>query len=221
MELLVVIAVVALLAGLLLPALSSARAKASQAACISNLRQLGAGILLYAGDWGGTLPSPTIDFGQAGCWFYAIDPYLLGTTVGATPSTTQKVALIKQDPVWQKLDANARINWRTIKMNRKLVGNRSQGTSVPISAAIPSYRRLVTVAKPANTPLLFDGRCEESNSSVDKQRYDGWEPYVARRHAGQANVLFVDGRAESRKETAQSGGTGWQTDGTTLDWWVE
>ncbi len=49
-ELLVVIAVVAILAGVLLPALSKAKARAQTIQCLNNLRQLQLGWLLYAGD---------------------------------------------------------------------------------------------------------------------------------------------------------------------------
>jgi len=53
----VVIAIIAILAALLLPALSRARASAQRANCISNLRQISLGIQLYAGDHGDTLPA--------------------------------------------------------------------------------------------------------------------------------------------------------------------
>jgi prepilin-type N-terminal cleavage/methylation domain-containing protein len=50
-ELLIVIAIIAILASMLLPALQKARDKAKSASCISNLKQLGKSFFMYAGDF--------------------------------------------------------------------------------------------------------------------------------------------------------------------------
>ncbi len=50
-ELLVVIAIIAILAAILFPVFASAKEKAKQTACTSNIRQMGTGTQLYLGDW--------------------------------------------------------------------------------------------------------------------------------------------------------------------------
>lgn len=55
-ELLTVIAIIAVLAALIFPVFAAARGKARAASCLSNLRQIGTGMQMYASDYDGTLP---------------------------------------------------------------------------------------------------------------------------------------------------------------------
>jgi prepilin-type N-terminal cleavage/methylation domain-containing protein len=57
-ELLVVIGIIAILLALLLPAMNKVRAQSKKVACQSNLRQIGANLLIYANAWQGWMYPP-------------------------------------------------------------------------------------------------------------------------------------------------------------------
>jgi prepilin-type N-terminal cleavage/methylation domain-containing protein/prepilin-type processing-associated H-X9-DG protein len=71
-ELLVVIAIIAILAALLLPVLAAAKKRAGQAQCINNLKQLGAGIMMYIDDNQEVFPGMASEHNgfQAADWIY-------------------------------------------------------------------------------------------------------------------------------------------------------
>src|SRR6266700_6987265 len=79
-ELLVVIAIIAILAAVLFPVFAQARERARMSACLSNMRQIGASLVIYIQDYDETYPY--IRFhgccGQAGTgtyvWKNAIRP---------------------------------------------------------------------------------------------------------------------------------------------------
>jgi prepilin-type N-terminal cleavage/methylation domain-containing protein len=55
-ELLVVIAIIAILAAILFPVFAQAREKARQTSCLSNLKQIGLGAIMYTQDYDETFP---------------------------------------------------------------------------------------------------------------------------------------------------------------------
>lgn len=70
-ELLVVIGIIALLISMLLPALNKARQVANVTKCLSNLRSIGQGLMIYVNQNNGKMPM----FGER-MWYYAQDPNL-------------------------------------------------------------------------------------------------------------------------------------------------
>ena len=94
-ELLVVIAIIAILAAILFPVFAKAREKARQTSCLSNLKQLGLGLVQYAQDYDETYPTYRWGEGNAGqtnsvTWWGGIYPYVKNIQVYDCPSLTAR-----------------------------------------------------------------------------------------------------------------------------------
>ncbi|MDR3709040.1 MAG: DUF1559 domain-containing protein [Capsulimonadaceae bacterium] len=94
-ELLVVIAIIAILAAILFPVFATAREKARQSTCASNLKQIGLGYVQYYQDYDEVSPSvvynnggpvPVITLG------FLLNPYVKSLTVWRCPSDTNMKA---------------------------------------------------------------------------------------------------------------------------------
>jgi prepilin-type N-terminal cleavage/methylation domain-containing protein/prepilin-type processing-associated H-X9-DG protein len=80
-ELLVVIAIIAILAAILFPVFARARENARRASCMSNLKQMGLGVMMYAQDYDERYP-------QQLNWITLIEPYTKSDQLFVCPSST-------------------------------------------------------------------------------------------------------------------------------------
>lgn len=207
-ELLVVVAIVALLAALLFPVLMQGRRRARQAACQSNLHQLGRAFDLYTGDWDGVLPAPGGLYGERNYWdqgsFRGLDYYLKNR------SGRESVWVCPELEEW-----NSRWDPRTYTMNTFL---RDPPDVEPYTEAIkiPDGLALTAIPDPAGTLLLFEGTQNISNRANTGFGYiyrDGdwthargyWRSPRAGYHRAhqpwhdtQNNYLFVDGHVKAQ-----------------------
>jgi prepilin-type N-terminal cleavage/methylation domain-containing protein/prepilin-type processing-associated H-X9-DG protein len=92
-ELLVVIAIIAILAAILFPVFARAREKARQSSCLSNVKQISTGILMYVQDYDEKFPF----YAQGNYsndpwvfWPHQFQPYIKNWQVYACPSSPMR-----------------------------------------------------------------------------------------------------------------------------------
>ena len=197
-ELLVVIAIIAILAAILFPVFASAREKARQATCQSNLKQLGLAFQQYAMDNDSNYPAPiTLHNPTAGqappTWISAtvgatkfqdvggIYPYVkqrgnggLGNTFGCPDgvSTPSASSVSYSSPPGQNFVMNQYLQtgWGGLFNPTTVNGNNSQVKAADNSTTGQySPFNPDSAASPANCILLFEAAQEKSPG----QSYDG------------------------------------------------
>jgi prepilin-type N-terminal cleavage/methylation domain-containing protein/prepilin-type processing-associated H-X9-DG protein len=97
-ELLIGITVIAMLTGILLPAVTEVRTAVNRVACTSNLRQVGIAMIAYASDYNDFLPAEgncgVTDPARSPAWFVQLPPYYEQAKV-------QKQRSVVQGPNWR------------------------------------------------------------------------------------------------------------------------
>jgi len=228
-ELLVVIAIISILAAILFPVFARARENARRASCMSNLKQIGLGMMQYTQDYDEKYPilgfvnaSDVVTYPDGSVssnnWVMRIYPYVKSTQVFSCPS-------------------NSRVPWKG-------------GSDVATSASPhPSY----SVSYGGNAPLLqTPDNSAVSLASIQKASEtlliadsDGANPYtvfdyyfappvagatttnsryVSDRHLDGANLCFADGHVKWKKMSRDANdhpipptaaqGVYWHADGT-------
>ena len=84
-ELLVVIAIIAILAAILFPVFQKVRENARRTACLSNLKQIGLGVVQYNQDFDEKEPNSISQYGSASGWAWQVYPYVKSVGVFQCP----------------------------------------------------------------------------------------------------------------------------------------
>jgi prepilin-type N-terminal cleavage/methylation domain-containing protein/prepilin-type processing-associated H-X9-DG protein len=96
-ELLVVIAIIAILAAILFPVFAQARESARSISCLSNMKQIGLALRMYAQDYDETFSNIRLGDWSGGCcnqdliWKNVIQPYIKNKQIFACPSNPSAV----------------------------------------------------------------------------------------------------------------------------------
>lgn len=193
LEMLVTLAIVAVLAALIFLGVSSAQERSAIAQSSSNLRQLGLLAQQYAADNNGFLP--VRDFGPnlAFNWLHALYPMAYGKPFpGWVPATTgaNLKGTIFDSPMMKPKEGTP---LRSYGINDYLARKPSSNQTEP-----DNRLRLAALIKPAATLLFADAR-HGSNLTVNTSPTP---PTTSRkiqfRNNGRALMCFVDGHVESR-----------------------
>ena len=120
-ELLAVIAIIAILAGLLLPALSKAKEKAQRTGCLNNQKQMGIGSHLYADDDDKHAFTGVANFKEDDLnWLYP--NYVSNLKVFICPSTRNTIDDVHEN-VPDPYPSNVSEDWTGMKYVERLHGN--------------------------------------------------------------------------------------------------
>lgn len=196
LELLVVIGIIALLIGMLVPALSRARGQASTTACLSNLRQLVIAASIYSQQNSGRYP---VARWGSDSWDFSI---VAGRAVPGLLWRGQANMRIQQCPGFDGKSNTFFDPYTGYNYNTSYIGH-GQGETVETPA------KLVQVRQPSRTALFGDGEYYNGANKFMRApfphagdlslstRAAGTQGF---RHRGRTNVAFCDGHAETLAE---------------------
>jgi prepilin-type processing-associated H-X9-DG protein/prepilin-type N-terminal cleavage/methylation domain-containing protein len=198
-EMIVVMAIVGVLAGLLVPALARARESARTTTCMNNLRRIGEAMTALQTDGSGIMP----------------DAYYAMTGADGSYDIALKSAGDTDQDTFFQLGSVEMFACPNDDVPVKVPSLNAAGriTGIPLSyaynVALPLlFQNVSRVSDPADIVAFYDGDAHTVVGPWDNAV--GWADNTIRyRHAGGANFLFVDGHVETRMlgdvPTIQSG----------------
>ena len=191
-ELLVVIGIIAILAAMLLPALSKAREKAQQISCVNNMKQFGVGLTMYCQDNKNFFPLQNVtnnpEISGPG-WIFGVSKDGNGNPYNLDPSKGSLFQYIGDEKCYLcESDLND--------------VNATYARSTQLGAA----KKLNMVKKPSRfIPFVEDSNNDDGNFSTcawdftanELKDPDGTYNTFGYWHGNSTNVLFTDSHVES------------------------
>jgi len=211
-ELLVVIAIIAILAAILFPVFARAREKARQTSCLSNVKELALGTLMYAQDYDEMYPCWDRNLTEDTSPLYpgrAVMPYVKNLGIFTCPSGGDPPANMTTDPLtWNHYGHGGDPEFRYPGAYK------GYAWSYYIFHGVPG-KKMARIAYPAGTIMLgdsahmwggagamiFSNRCCDGQGTtgapLDGLLSDGTPtPDDFSRHNGGENYAFLDGHAK-------------------------
>lgn len=189
-ELLVVIAIIAILAAILFPVFARAREQARKASCLSNMKQLGLGIVMYTQDYDDTLPLTNYNqwVGRRSewgidliVWNDLILPYVKNYQIFVCPSRPDEA--VGRTGGWGTV-TRAKGYALSAYVNGWTYGSGQGGAA------------MARIQEPASKMLLAEMPFEIFDAGL---WYIGYTWYPLRTHGGTINWTFVDGHSKAMK----------------------
>ncbi|OQA85716.1 MAG: hypothetical protein BWY31_01746 [Lentisphaerae bacterium ADurb.Bin242] len=203
-ELLIVVSIIAILAGMLLPALNSAREQAKSIRCLSQEKQIGLAFNMYVSDYKGYFPSWRTYADGADCPVYIEGGYWhVGLARLGYARNKIFVCNLKNKEKYSQLNADGTPS----AFNGYGYNYGGIGGAALINGGYASYSRpahINELKKISGVYLVMDTiRSVSGEDCGSLILYWGNDKSVgipdAARHSGKVNILYGDGRASSMK----------------------
>jgi prepilin-type processing-associated H-X9-DG protein len=205
-ELLAVIAIVAILGTFLLTAVSQTKKKAQQIRCEGNLQQLGVALKSFNADYGAYPLYANPGFSEGlypehhQVWDYAIQYEELAISKGANDFFAQGVWVCPAAPRPSAYPTNS--EWLTYGYNAFGLGNAATTNSVQfgIGGNVTGPYTIIPIKEPEilnPSEMMAIGEVFDSNPKFWRNTNEVSGSNANSRHQGRANVVFCDGHVES------------------------